>query len=134
MIEKRCTKCGQSKILECFNKDNSARDGLCCWCRDCQKDNIRLWKERDPEGYKLSARRRLLRHRYGLELEEVEQMIEDQNNKCKICGLEFSVCKKTPSVDHCHDTGKVRGILCSKCNTFLGWYEKNINVITEYLQ
>ncbi len=62
---------------------------------------------------------RVLVRKYGITIEEYEQMLKDQNGVCKICkgpdpaGKDFAV-------DHCHVTGKVRGLLCQNCNTSLG--------------
>lgn len=59
----------------------------------------------------------------------------DLGNKCLICGeLEFSRSKKRHHVDHCHKTGKVRGLLCQGCNLKLGWFEKNQGSVLAYLE
>jgi hypothetical protein len=63
-----------------------------------------------------SAYRNRLKTRYGLTPEEVEQMKLDQNGMCGICIRE----PKTWHIDHCHQTGKVRGMLCGSCNMALG--------------
>lgn len=57
-------------------------------------------------------------YRYGLTDGMFSEMIEDQNNECKICSRSFEETKIF--VDHCHDTGSVRGLLCPSCNTALG--------------
>ena len=66
---------------------------------------------------------------YGITLDDYNRMLEEQNHACKIC-LQPEVIKvngkvKRLSVDHCHKTGKVRGLLCQRCNTTLGQYEDN---------
>ena len=63
-----------------------------------------------------------LRWRYGITGKDREQMLIDQNNKCKCCETELT--KDNYRVDHCHTTGRVRGMLCSDCNLSLGHYEK----------
>lgn len=74
-----------------------------------------------------SQQRAHFRRKYGLELDQVEQMWKDRDGRCDLCG----VAKPAPHhkgvhsahklvVDHCHDTGKVRGLLCYQCNTALG--------------
>lgn len=67
-----------------------------------------------------------LRCQYGLTLTEYNSMQEKQNYSCAICGLLLDSRTKisTPHVDHCHTTGMVRGILCAKCNTSLGYLER----------
>jgi hypothetical protein len=62
---------------------------------------------------------------YGLTVEEFSSMILKQNNQCKICQDQL----ENPQVDHCHTTGKVRGILCRACNTSLGLLKENVNTL-----
>jgi hypothetical protein len=66
--------------------------------------------------------------KYSLTIENLEEMKIKQNNKCAICGEEFKKSKNI-HVDHCHITGKVRGLLCNKCNTGLGFLHDNIDVL-----
>jgi len=66
------------------------------------------------------GRRVQLRYNYGMSLEEFDQLLAEQHNACAICGLTSS---ETLCVDHCHDTGKVRGLLCRRCNSGLGFYD-----------
>lgn len=70
-------------------------------------------KETDPEN----GRRRALKSKYGLSLDQYEALWQSQDNKCSVCSDTFS---ETPSVDHCHLTGAVRSLLCRGCNTALG--------------
>lgn len=63
-------------------------------------------------------------------------MLKSQNNKCKICNTELEIAigrgkfkNNTAVVDHCHKTNKIRGILCSKCNTGLGDFKDNAETI-----
>ena len=63
-------------------------------------------------------------------------MFKKQNNKCAICGIEFSDNNKA-FVDHCHKTNRVRGLLCTRCNTLLGMAKDNIEILQKaitYLQ
>ena len=70
---------------------------------------------------------------YGLTLEQYEAMVEYQDHKCKICGIpetENSLDKngnpKRLSIDHDHETGQIRGLLCNPCNTALGSFRDNV--------
>lgn len=62
-----------------------------------------------------------LKHRYGITKEQYFSILKEQGGGCALCGLPAS--EKTLYVDHCHNTGKVRGILCPKCNTTVGQIE-----------
>lgn len=72
--------------------------------------------------------------KYKLPVSEYLKMIEEQNNKCSICKNEQS--DKHPNgefrklnVDHCHKTGKIRGLLCGKCNRMLGLARDDLNIL-----
>ena len=76
---------------------------------------------------------------YGLTPDRFNSMLKEQNNKCKLCLVEFDelVFNRTLNVDHCHTTNKVRGLLCSLCNRGLGQFKDNIERLTQainYLQ
>lgn len=81
-------------------------------------------KERDQKdwNYTFLQRRKHRLKVYGLTLSEYEQMLSSQGRKCGICSSGFSD-KKIAVVDHNHQTGKVRGLLCKKCNLSLGYLE-----------
>lgn len=72
-----------------------------------------------------------LKKRYGITLEEFNSILESQNHSCAICKTptgEFSKQlgkERNLAVDHCHNTGKVRGILCYRCNMGLGYFNDN---------
>ena len=65
---------------------------------------------------------KLRKHRYGVTQERYEQMLETQNHRCAICTKHKSEQARALSVDHCHKTGQVRGLLCDLCNRALGYF------------
>ena len=87
----------------------------------------REWRQRHPR----KARNNDLKKKYGITLEQYEQMLADQGGVCAICGNPEPVWDKKVnrlralSVDHCHTTGKVRGLLCTGCNQGLGNFKEN---------
>jgi oligoribonuclease NrnB/cAMP/cGMP phosphodiesterase (DHH superfamily) len=71
--------------------------------------------------------------KYGITIEQYNNMLEEQNFVCPICKEPPKENNKRLHIDHNHDTGEVRGLLCSKCNGALGWYEKHKEKIESYL-
>lgn len=80
------------------------------------------------------AKSKSLQANYGISLKEYNQMLVDQLNRCAICEVPFT---KSPHVDHNHETGEVRGLLCGPCNTGLGMFKDSISNLLhaiKYLQ
>jgi hypothetical protein len=66
----------------------------------------------------------IIKRKYNLEWDEYLQIVEAQNGKCAICLIPFEKLKsRFVCIDHCHTTGKVRGVLCSNCNVGLGKFK-----------
>lgn len=123
---KRCSKCGGDKPRTEFFRNSAARDGLQSQCKACQsgtpaqRERMRQRKRRPDYTAKAQAWRRTSRlRRYGLTEEEFVAMLDAQGNACAACRRDFSD-DLGPCIDHDHDTGEVRGLLCSGCNTALG--------------
>jgi hypothetical protein len=111
---KTCTKCKEIKELERFNADKRNKDGKRSYCKCCQKNYHKTRKKKTKSGY---SRDRHYKRTYGITLEQYQSMFYEQNGKCAICKKSSD---KRLVVDHSHETGKVRGLLCSNCNTALG--------------
>jgi hypothetical protein len=83
----------------------------------------------------LTEEKKLLRNRkqqlkiYGLTLEDYNVMLEKQNGVCAICNKEEKTKNKNLFVDHDHQTGKVRSLLCNNCNSGLGQFNDNLNLL-----
>jgi hypothetical protein len=69
------------------------------------------------------SRRSFLKRAYGITLEEYQAMLVAQDNKCALCGDEFDGDSLKACLDHCHTTGKNRGLLCSRCNWGIGLFK-----------
>jgi hypothetical protein len=95
--------------------------------KEKQREACRKWErkvhERDPEANSLRKRRALLKHRYGITLEEFNALLAKQNSRCAICCLSDNVVWH---IDHCHVSGKFRGVLCSQCNKGLGHFKDSL--------
>lgn len=76
-------------------------------------------------------------NKYGLDQEGFDYLVQFQGNKCAICKSVFAEFTNRINVDHCHDTGFVRGLLCSLCNSALGGFRDNRHFLANairYLQ
>jgi hypothetical protein len=86
----------------------------------------------------LSSVNHHLLKKYGITLSDYEEILKQQNNCCALCGNEFDKnAKRRPDVDHCHKTGKIRGLLHLHCNTLLGHSKDDISILEsaiEYLK
>ena len=89
----------------------------------------------NKDKYYTLERDRQYRLRYGITLADYDRMFAEQGGKCKICGAEQAgKVGQCFAVDHCHTTLKVRGLLCIKCNSRLGWFERYRESVNEYLE
>jgi len=148
---KTCTKCNQTKPETSFHKDKYKPDGLRSQCVDCTREhdqkryysNVEESRKRvrehrkkiDPAVLKIQNRNQKLKRAYGLTFEEVEELKKAQNYCCAICGVhESKAGKKGLVVDHCHNTGAVRKLLCSSCNSALGLVKENTNVLAKMIE
>jgi len=127
---KQCTVCKETKELDQFYNVKSTKDGKGYRCKECDNKARQKWSANNPERSHLSQRQRNLKHRFGVDLEWYEKQFKKQNYSCAICETKTN---KTVgdrqfwnfSVDHCHDSGKIRGILCNNCNRALGLFQDN---------
>lgn len=131
---KSCPTCKQGKELDEFNNDKTRKDGKYPVCRKCRKleqkryrengggptpEYKRQWRRNNPDKTKKTNRKQNLR-KYGLTEEEYISMLESQNGKCAICGDKEPGRYKNFNIDHCHETGINRGLLCVRCNLGIG--------------
>jgi hypothetical protein len=112
---------GRTKSCGCLNK----RKG-----EDSPNFKHGLALKSHPE-YKRYQRECFDRHRYKLEPQHKADLLDAQNGGCAICGYRFGQKKGDMKVDHNHQTGKVRGLLCDLCNRGLGMFRDNQNNLTK---
>ncbi len=128
---KTCNECKLKKSKEEFYTNNSLHDKLTGRCKQCINDKYRQQVIKNPEAVRLKQKEKDLKGRYNLSLLEYESMLTTQEGKCGICRKETKLV-----VDHCHNTGKVRMLLCVGCNNKLGIIENEImfNGLMEYIE
>lgn len=103
--------------------------------------NWYLGKRDNPE-FKAKAIDASLKMRYGITTEHRDELLKSQSGKCAICQHPISFCgrgttKEKAHVDHCHETGAIRGILCAVCNTSLGRFNDDAALLrraADYLE
>lgn len=157
-MEKRlCTGCNQEKPLDSqhFTKDKYDPTGFTYKCKVCRAKAHKEWALKNPEKIKeinfksrdkrkqfysspegvISSRKAHLKRKYGITLDEFNKMLKKQDGKCAICGgTETRDKHKVMAVDHDHKTGKIRQLLCFKCNSALGNFNDDIQVLKKAIK
>lgn len=129
---KICTTCKKEKNLDSFYNSRAYKDGKSYRCKSCDAEARKAYHKKHKDRHLKLQRIRNRKHKYGISEEEYRKMINDQNNKCAICGVELEIndtnihTSTTLCIDHCHSTGIVRGLLCTRCNKALGLFDDNV--------
>lgn len=147
---KQCTECKIIKSNDEFQKHKVNKNGSICYkakCKMClnskrkekwyslpenvRKEKQRKVREKLGEDY---FRNYKLKKKYGISLEDYNSMLEHQNGKCAICKTDLIVGSYYKNggncrVDHNHQTGKVRELVCHECNAVLGFSKENIDIL-----
>ena len=138
LTERCCSSCGAVKPVGEFGRYNDYTAPLTGWryysrCITCAREaarrfgldnrahrNARLsgWRKRNPEAALANEQRKRIRAKYGISVEQRENIFIAQGNRCAICGSEGRLV-----LDHHHGSGRVRGGLCNPCNVRLGAIE-----------
>ena len=131
-MEKKCSTCKQVKDITRFSR---VRDRLHNQCKDCRSKANRLRPKEHRHNQYMERRQSILdKHlvkTYGITREQYNEMLIKQDYLCAICGRHQSESPKGLHTDHCHDTNKVRGLLCSSCNLALGLMKHNTTILTK---
>jgi hypothetical protein len=106
------------------------------WCRkNREKVNANERRKRAKPGFVEKCRAGFIKRKYGITIEDYQNMLVKQNNVCAICFKEDmtieanSMRLKGLCIDHCHVTNKVRGLLCNKCNPMIGYSKDSIKLL-----
>lgn len=131
MRRKACLKCKEEKDLSLFPKDKDVKSGFRPRCKACyaevNKKNraIRGWTDKDRDVR--------LQRTFGLKPGQYDEMLKEQDYKCAVCGKTEQENNKRLAVDHCHKTGKIRKLLCHKCNCALGMVDDNKDTLSSLI-
>lgn len=155
---KICSKCKILKLLSEFYKHKKHKHGVSSACKECTRKQFNISYHTRPNqkinnikyrnslrgkktrqgyvqtsGYKFNRRKYWLKGAYSLTPKQYNQILQSQNGVCRICGrLETSNNQyglMRLAVDHNHKTGKVRGLLCQRCNQALGLTNENAETL-----
>jgi Autographiviridae endonuclease VII len=139
MQTKICSKCKINKPYSEYFKDSQRTVGIRCKCKACCKKETVEWREKNRSKYnnyaaewraKNPERQHAteIKRNYGLLPSDYEALLVKQEYRCKICRKLHNPSLKRGRlyVDHCHATGKVRGLLCSACNSAIGYFEDDV--------
>ena len=139
---KLCSNCKEKKELVMFSKNKHTKDGLNTWCKACNailakswrkvesnKERVKQWRSNNIEKCTAHARKSNLNIKYNMSIKEYNVLLEAQNNKCLLCSKSPEDNGKALSVDHDHQTGKIRGLLCDNCNKGIGFLKENIETL-----
>lgn len=125
----KCTKCDEFKLVDEFPKNKKTYLGVGGDCKSCRNSYKKIQYSLDPkirQTISESSRKWHLSKKYQLTIEDYNSLVAEQNNRCAICFSLFNLLEgRKPPVDHCHSTGKIRGLLCRNCNLGLGNFLDN---------
>ena len=147
MKTKECNTCGRHLESGLFYKHKRGRFGVRGSCKECEskKDRItynrkdvkaKRMKYQHSEKFSRKAHGYRLKEKYTITLNEYDEMYEKQNGVCAICGKPEKRRNAWGhilrlAVDHCHDTGKIRGLLCCNCNMGIGNLQHDVQVLAK---
>jgi len=125
-----CSSCMLEKPTSDFFKNSSRSRGYSYQCKTCKGAlDKKLYSASKNKSYKYVER-------YGITVNDYNEMFEKQQGCCAICNTHQSALKRSLAIDHCHKTDKVRGLLCTSCNVGLGHFKDslvNLNMAISYL-
>lgn len=150
---KTCTKCKTTLPLDKFGPHKRSKDRLKYWCRPCEAAGVKATADsearnkynREYYAANRTKERKCSRlARYGLTQEQFDTMWLGQAGKCAVCGQamldidDYDSGNSRPAnaccIDHCHDTGQVRGLLCIPCNLMLGYAKDNKDTLASAIR
>jgi hypothetical protein len=118
IVEKECKDCGG------YFRKTGRNQIRCSSCKPIHEKKMN----------RLYDRKKWYKDKYGISLESYTKMLENQQGCCSICKTPQVNLKITLAVDHCHSTGKVRGLLCRNCNLMIGFAKDNKELLSSAIR
>jgi hypothetical protein len=116
--QRPCPKCGGYQRYAVSGR---------CSNLECRRKVESEWRRKNPDKVQQRNRKRKMGY-YGLSVNDFDTLMESQNNCCAIC-KKTCITGRSLSIDHDHNTNKVRGLLCIKCNQGLGFFNDSIDLL-----
>jgi Recombination endonuclease VII len=117
-MNRTCSRCTNSYPEDNYYERQAA-------CKPCVRQARKLYVQSNPEKIKALD----LKRYSGITLEHYNRLFTEQEGKCKICGKHATELKKMLAADHCHITGTIRGLLCTKCNCAIGFLNDSLDLV-----
>jgi len=127
-VTKQCCDCKEIKSASSFYRNKRKKDGLASQCKICHTRGNKATREKKPEHYKAYQRNKHFLRKYGLSVSEWEKMYREQGGLCLLCGG-IPTDKDRLVVDHCHETGQIRGLLHHSCNVGIGFLKESVEIM-----
>jgi hypothetical protein len=136
-LTRQCTQCGEEypATTEHFAPDTRRSSGLqaCCWGCRRRRNRAAYHVRKNVVAYQRTRLDRKLRCLYGISLQEYEDRLEVQAGLCAVCGTPETATTnghvKRLALDHSHETGRPRGLLCQRCNHAIGLLREDPAII-----
>ena len=125
-----CTKCGIHKPRTDFYKRKNRESGCESQCKQCTIKQSQGNYRKNPD-LRNDAR---AAKKYETTLGHIQQLREEAGGVCQCCGREGLHHHSRLVIDHCHETGKIRGLICSRCNSILGFANDNIDTLKNLIK
>lgn len=125
-----CERCKETKQIRFYRTQKLCVD--CARIDRAERKAVRRsgWRQANPEKYSVQDNKYDLMKHYGITPKQRQEMFNRQNGCCAICGKHESEFQKRLHVDHVHDETKlIRGLLCTRCNPGLGYFEDAIELL-----
>lgn len=128
METKVCSRCSEEKPTSEFHLRSKKEPYPKSACKDCHRKRAKDYWRNNPLPKEIQ-RERNLRRSFNIGVEDYNNLLESQGSCCAICGIDACSSGRNFAVDHDHDTGKIRGLLCQGCNTALGQFRDNQKIL-----
>lgn len=135
METKVCNKCHQTKAVTEYHKSTANKGGRKPVCKQCASKRKQDWYQGNKDTSDRKARTYAIRRDYGITKETYDILMAQAGTHCKICYNRYTEgnSKFGKTLDHCHTTGNIRGVICQACNKALGKVRDNPETLSNLI-